>query len=328
MAQAMPFPDYQNEFFRRYHGGNYRAALEWLRAGEDNYPQQSAALYYWRICLLCLLGQPDQAVSVLQEGLESGMWWSEEMLRQDPDLAGLLGRPDFENLIILSGDRQLQAQATSEPAMLVYAPEDQADGPAPLLLALHSRYGNAPEMAERFRHLTRSGWLVAVPQSSQVAYQGAYVWDKRPKAVSEIKDLLARLIDEVWVDEQNIVLAGYSQGGALALELALSGEIPACGVLGIAPYLRETTALEKPPTGWRQNGLRAWLITGGRDKAQDVFAGIERLLGRRAIPYRREHHPELDHAFPPDFPDSLGRALHFFLQGLADFELENNMELE
>lgn len=323
MIQNMPFSDFQTEFFRLYNSGSHARALEWLRTAGTTYPQQAATLYFWRICLLSLLGRGDEAVAALEEGLELGLWWAESLLRQDADLVSLQGRPDFENLVLMSGDRQVQVQAQSEAAMLVYGPEDQPDGPAPLLIALHSQYGDAQGMAERFKHLTASGWLVAVPQSSQIAYPGGYVWDDRVRARHEVLGLVDQLREEAWIDEQNVVVAGFSQGGALALELVLRGEIQACGVLGIAPYLHETSSIEQIPAGWKANGLRAWLVTGGRDKNQQVFTGVEQLLARRGVRYHREHYPELDHDFPTDFPACLRRALRYFLEGLTEVDLES-----
>jgi predicted esterase len=59
--------------------------------------------------------------------------------------------------------------------------------------------------------------------------------------------------------------------------------------------------------------LRGYLIAGGKDPRYEAFKQVHTLLLQHGIPCEMEDHPELGHEFPPDFENSLDKALKFIL---------------
>ncbi len=308
------FQQLRDEFFRLNEQGEYARARNLVETHAYGYPDRASTLYNWRICMAARTGDYERAVALLQEALEAGYWWPESALREDSNLAGLQGRPDFEGLVMISAGRHAQAQAAGKAEMLIFLPDIAAARPFPLLLALHGRAGNAVDTSGKWKGLTEEGWIVAVPQSSQVIGKGAYCWDDTQKSALEIRDHFTMLVKDYPIDKHRIVLGGYAQGAGMAMRLALAGVIPAQGFVTVAPSISEREMIpfltgKNPPAS-----LSGYLITGEKDPDRESVQNVESLLHKLRVPHQRETHPDLSHAYPDDFERSLLKAFEFFFQ--------------
>ncbi len=311
-------PDEQ-EFFRRsqemmacYERGDYVAALAVTERLAAAFPEQSARTDFWRVCLLTRLQKVEDALLVLERALETGMWWSEQTLRSDPDLAPLQGLPEFERLAAICRERHAAAQAESKPILIVREPVKAAK-PYPVLIALHAMSSTAEADLPHWEAACPLGWLVAAMQSSQLAWPGAYAWNDRDKGQEEVVGQFASLCERYPVDRSRVLIGGMSQGGALAIRLALNGSLPACGFLAVTPGMIDRQLLTAWADTARGYPVRGYLIAGGRDRRYEFFKQTCELLPQHGIPCRMEDHPEMGHEFPPDFEKSLTKALSFLL---------------
>jgi acetyl esterase/lipase len=231
--------------FQRYYKGDYAGALK--AAGElaARFPEEAVHTYLWRICLTSRLKQSEEALRLFAEGLEAGYWWAERQLRQDPDLELLQGLPEFERMVATSHTRHMAAQVTTQPELQVYAPPSTVSSPYPLFIALHGRgRSSEDDEASSWKHACGLGWLVAMPRSSQLVWPGAYGWDDDELAGKEIAAHYERLCSQYPVDRSRVVLGGISQGGALAVHLALGRKLPVRGFLAVVPGNSVTEGLE------------------------------------------------------------------------------------
>ncbi len=309
----------EREFFHRtqemmacYERGDYTAALAVTALLAADFPNQSARTDYWRICLLTRLQKIDDALLVLEKALEVGMWWSEQTLRSDPDLEPLQGLPDFERMVAVCKERHAAAQAVSKPALVVRGPA-QAARPYPLLIAPHAMGSTAEPDLGHWKNACTKGWLVAAVQSSQLAWPGAYAWNDRDKGQEEVIGQFENLCAQYPVDRSRVIVGGMSQGGALAIRLALNGSLPARGFLAVVPGMIDRQLLETWAGTARDCPVRSYLVAGGRDPRHEFFKQTCEILREHDIPCRMEDHPELGHEFPPDFEKSLEKALKFLL---------------
>ncbi len=317
----LTFSDLERQLYQLYQNSEYAQALDLVAREASRFPTEAWRVAYWRICLASLLGEVALALQLLEEALAAGLWYAEAQLREDPDLQPLQGLPEFEQLVEVCRKRQAEAQAQAAPALITLQPEDQCQAslqPCPLLLALHGNYRTAEDSVGFWRSAVSNGWLLALPQSSQVRRPDGYAWNDRDWAVREIKEHYAALCEQYAVDPERVVVAGFSLGGELAIWLAMSGTIEARGFIAVGPggpYMRE-------PGKWvplievsQGRGLRGYMVVG----EQDIFCyegtqALAALLKSRDIPCELEVHPNLGHDFPPEFQQSLTRALEFILQ--------------
>ncbi len=305
----MDFQLFGAEFLRLYHAENYADAINWLRLGGGQFPEKAATLYFWRACITTLLGQPDQAVEVLKQGFDLGYWWAERLLQDDSDLVSLQGRPDFIELIARCEARHLEAEKDHPAEVLVYPPDPGFQPPYPVLLVLHGRSSTTEVITQPLLPVTRMGWMLAAVQSSQMLIPGAYAWDDYPRARDDVRSMMDEVTGRYPVDNGRIVLAGFSQGGGLALELALGGTLMPRGVIAFAPYLR----MNESASEFVNRNFKVWVATGMLDSGQAIFSSVENLLHTQSIPYRWEHVPNLGHNLPEDLTKHFIQAYDFIL---------------
>lgn len=95
-------------------------------------------------------------------------------MRGDPDLKVLQGDPQFEALVSVCRQRHAQAETSARRELLRLRPG--TDPPWPLLMALHGAGGDAEEFSPHWQRATAEGWLVGIPQSSQMIAPGRFGW--------------------------------------------------------------------------------------------------------------------------------------------------------
>ncbi len=293
-----------------YERGDYAAALAVTERLAAEFPEQSARTDFWRICLLARLRKIDNALQVFGNALDGGMWWSEPTLRSDPDLEPLQGLPEFERMAAVCRERHAAAQAESKPILIVREPAKAAK-PYPVLIALHAMSSSAEADLPRWEAACKQGWLVAAVQSSQLAWPGAYAWNDRDKGQEEVVGQFAELCARYAVDRTRVIVGGMSQGGALAIRLALNGSLPARGFLAVCPGRIDPLLLAEWAAARREVPLRGYLVAGGKDPRHEFFRQVCETLPQHGVPCQLEDHPELGHEFPPDFEKTLEAGLKF-----------------
>jgi len=301
---------------------SYADGLDLLDGQAERFPEQRALIDYWRLCLAGRLDDRPRAYRLLKEGLEAGNWYSQEILRSSPSLKLLQGDPPFEQLVALSSQMQAADPARLLPLLVVH-PEGRCgagDEPCPLLLVLHGNDDTAQANLRYWGAAPAEGWLLALPQSKQAMWAGAYAWFSHESAAEQLEEHFESMVAQYAIDPERIVLGGLSMGGEVALWLALSGRMQARGFIVIGPG----GPLIGQPEEWRDwivasagKGLRGAVILGEDDHSiphQAIHELVE-MMNSHDIPCELEVHPGLGHGYPTEFEYSLRRALDFIFEG-------------
>jgi predicted esterase len=321
LMNNLTFSDLERQLYQLYQSREYAQALDLATRAASRFPTEAWTVYNWRICMASLINETALALQLLEEALKAGLWYAEAQLREDPDLQPLQGLPEFERLVEECRKRQAEAQAQAAPDLITLQPEGGCQAglqPCPLLLALHGNHKTAEGSVGFWRSAVSEGWLLALPQSSQVGGPDGYVWNDQDWAVREIQEHYATLFEQYAVDPDRVIVAGFSRGGELAIWLALSGTVEARGFIAVGPggpFTNEPDKWVPLIEASRGPGLRGYLIVG----EQDVFCyegtlALAELLRSRDFPCELEVHPNLGHDFPPEFQQSLSRASGFILR--------------
>ncbi|TAK14913.1 MAG: hypothetical protein EPO32_00150 [Anaerolineae bacterium] len=315
------FLDFRNRVFDYHHRGEFRAALEAVTTSQSRFLDELNTLIFWQACFHALLGEKQPALETLNRGLASGEWWHPAMLRNDSDLASLQEVPEFLAILNVCQRRHEGAQESGSPELLEILPQT-GHPPYPCLLALHGMGSRAAFEAANWGPASQLGWLVAVPQSSRLLSPRRYHWPDVALAHIELSHHLQDLSRRGAILPSQCVLAGFSQGGALALQFALHQSIPCRGVIGVVPGRVPLDELETAATASGQAGLRAYLIVGGQDRRREDFEILHTWLEQHGIPCLIEWHPEIGHAFPTDMSSSLRAALDFVMNTSTNGEIQ------
>lgn len=312
------FEDLTREMFRLYEKKAYTDGLAMLVQEADRFPEHRSRTLFWRACFASLTGDSAGALRWLQTGVDEGEWFSPEQLRSDPDLKPLQGIAEFEHIVAYCEQRLAEAEKEVAPDRRVLAPENVAP-PFPLFIALHGYsvtqvYFETIHL-ETWKPVVEMGWLLASPRASQRGGPDLYAWRDAARPLQEVCDHYTEVCTQYEVDPKRVVIGGFSRGGALALELALRGRIPARGVVAVGPggaVMRELN--EWLPAG-KAHSVRVYFVIGELDTPclPEVRAMIETFESLE-IPHEIELHPNLGHEFPLTFEQSLKYALDFITQ--------------
>ena len=192
------------------------------------------------------------------------------------------------------------------------------DHPIPLCMVFHGNDSNPQAHAEFWRPLAMSGWLVALPQSSRAGEQtNTYIWNTPGLAewnFQEVQNYFTEIKQNYQINLLKIILAGFSMGGGLAIELALGGHIASLGFVVAAPYVPYKYV--DPQSNYsdfvKTPAMRGYCIVGEQDSfaVEGASALVSRLL-QMGISCLLEQHPALEHDYPSDFEKSLLIAVNY-----------------
>ncbi|MBN2392326.1 MAG: hypothetical protein JXR84_16475 [Anaerolineae bacterium] len=309
---------------RLIHEREYKRALEAIYEEGDLYPELVRMMTYRHICLNAMLGETAGALHLLEEALEAGIYFPAMVLGPegtgDPGnpltLASMEGLPTFKRLRSEHQARYEETMEQAPPVLVTVEPSHPQTEPPPLLFVTHGNNSNVESEIDYYRPVTEWGWLLAMPQSSQPwDVEGRYVWGDWEVTSRQLEKYWELLNQQAEYDAKRIVTAGISKGGEVAVWLAMSGKVPARGFVAVAPggpRIEDPQKLLPLVESSRERGIRGYLIVGKQDTyCYESTMRLAAFLRKQDIPHEVEIHPGLQHWFPPDFEQSLGRGLEF-----------------
>jgi predicted esterase len=308
-AEQPAFDEVGRAVVRLYGERRYPEALTLARHASGRFSDRRATTSFWIACLLSLIGEHDDAVAVLADGIERGEWWSEGMLRGDPDLAPLQVRADFD--AVVDEARRRQAANPSRPALEVLRPSTHARG---FVIALHGAGGTIESAAAQWQHATELGYAVGIPLSSQrsASDDDRRGWDDVDLAAREVADARDRLALQLELDPQSAIFAGFSQGGRRVVEWALMGALPDVRrFIGVASGVDQIgfEDVDRHLASAVRRGIRAAFVVGEEDFVLESVRLFHEALRAAGIASRLDVVPGVGHDYPPDFASRLPALL-------------------
>lgn len=231
--QADRYRSVNDEVFQRYDDGDFAGALEVVTAARDELAAWDAELALLSACLLGRLDQPDRALAELHDAAARGGWWDPGVV-DDDDLAPLRGRPGYDDLLATSERRWRTANAHPDRSGDVV---EHVPDPRSVLVALHGAEEEATDAALVWGPVAaQAGAALLAVRSSQRTSPRYRSWPDPARAAQEVLDAWSRLPENL--RRLPVVVAGFSAGGRVALQLALGASADAptyAAVLAVAP---------------------------------------------------------------------------------------------
>ena len=296
------FVELRNSLFEHYFERRYREALEMLDGYAPADRSEDEDLFFWRMCLRSRLGETDAALSLFSDALDRGHWWSEHMLR-DSDLDPLRDLSEWKALVERSDElRSIEPAPELKPTVLPSIGSGAGDRRA--LIVLHVPSSRPEVEVEHWRSATEHGWTVVAPRSSQrLSAAGRYGWHDLQRAQTDVATQLEGIEP---LPHGGLVMAGFSQGGGLAVQLVCGGHLAVTGMVLLAPTFhwglpKETASA---PT-------RSWIFLGDEEhpRISEAVEQLGAMLRGAGWPVHIERLAGVGHAHPPSFDDRLSAAL-------------------
>jgi len=309
--EQMTFRELTDKMMSHYNARDYTSALEVVEQNEIHFPEQAVRITFWRMCLLSLCGRSADVISVFQQGLNEGFWWSGSQFL-DSDLDAVRDLPEFNHLMAVSKKKYEEARRHIERDQTILLPNPPASGKHPLLIALHGYSGTKDSHLEYWEIARQRGWLVLLPQSTQPLFPGSFCWDDSAQGLTDIRFYYEQISQKYQIDPQRVVIAGFSQGSGMAIYGALSGRVGVRGFIGIGTFIAEPDWLI--PLASQSGSVRGYFIAGEKDHTLDKAKAIQTILKENHIQFGEEIHPNLAHEFPPDFGPSFDKAIKYIFK--------------
>ena len=125
------FYDFEKRIFELYNNKKFHEALDVAVLARQKFPDRPQRTYFWILCLYSLIGESDKAIATLENALDMGVWWSEQMLKSEPDLKSLQERSDFRDILQRCEKMKVEVQTKNNVELLLFTPPNSKH-PLPL----------------------------------------------------------------------------------------------------------------------------------------------------------------------------------------------------
>lgn len=263
-------------------------------------------------CVYALNGQKRNALSWLRNSAELG-FCNLTLFEKDPDLKSLRAEPAYRECLKLvrknaARDREKFFEKVEVTEPVIKIPEGIPDGKAlPVIVALHP-YGGTPEaISKRFQGVAaKRGAILLAPRAIHQVESG-YDWGAPEDTLMVITHSLEKLAKLHKIDPKKVVLAGFSQGGNMALYLGSKRPDLFCGVIAVAGCYKEKILLPDmdckrlPPI---------YLMVGADDPLLHCNKKAQSDLIKAGFSVNLKVYRGLGHAFPENYDLELKKALN------------------
>lgn len=309
------YAELNQKMILHFQNKEYAQALDLVITEGENFPAQRPLIEYWKMCAAARLDKREQVYEIAEKNLSEGLWYGEVMWRQTPSFQSLQGDATFEKIVSASLAIQDKEIPLQKPVVIEQFPDAHSEN-SPLLIALHGNQSTASDTLPFWQAAVSNGFVLAVPQSSQAIFKGAYVWDSVDASFEQIKSCYENLKKDIRFNQNKVFLAGHSMGGLIAIQMALTGELQVSGLILNGPALpfgNNQEEFDKFLPLARENRLRVYFIIGEKDVdiEQDAVKALAERMKSAGIVCELEIVPNMTHDYNPAYDAPFVRGLNF-----------------
>ncbi|MED0888376.1 hypothetical protein S3E15_01952 [Bacillus mycoides] len=307
MENNMTYIKLLNETLHCYANKGSFEAYSYIMNNAKDVMGNEAQIYNFKYALASAAGLEEEALHLMKKAIiENGFWYGSDYLISDDDLKPLHKFEEFHRMVQLCKEREELAKK-SEQADVKYKYSKQTEN---LLITLHGDQENIQIIEPYWNSVMEQGFMLALPQSSQIQFSDGYVWDNIERGRDELKGHYNKI--KVNKTFGNIIIGGFSAGARVALHSMLQGEIEVNGFIFVAPWLPEMEEWEEMIGILHDKSIKGYIICGDQD--EDCFEGTQQfvtLLKDKNIEHKYKVVPNLNHDYPHNFDELLKEAIEY-----------------
>jgi len=183
----------------------------------------------------------------------------------------------------------------------------------PLFLALHGGGGTLDEFKPHWHsQRLKAEFIVAYVQSTQVSGMNGFHWQDPALTGRDLTEALRQAGAAYPIDEQRILIGGFSSGGFAALTVSLKNLLPVIGFIALCPPLLENVT-EEDIRQAAQRGIRGTILTTEMDQRLPGQRKLADDFSRLGLQYQFVLTPNVGHWYPDDLDRQIDQAIaHIF----------------
>ncbi|SCB83552.1 DUF3089 domain-containing protein [Bacillus wiedmannii] len=290
----------QNELFRLFGKGEFDAIYRCIDEAEREFPERIDKTSFWKACAYSVEGKGEEAIAILNGAMQKGIWWNPHTLMYDEDLKVLQDKADFKVIVKKCEEIFKKQQLTADPKLFTYGNEKAKAG----LFSLHWRGSNIDDFApywceEEILH----GYILGFSQSSQIHGMKSYSWDNHEIAIKDVMKTFNDFVNKYNLED--IIIAGASQGGNIAIELALKNMLATQKFIAVIPAIRDVKAIESIVVSNDITNVEGCIVTGDKDLFYENTLQLMSMFEEYNVNCKLIVREGLGHLFPADFTQIL-----------------------
>ncbi|MGH1142973.1 alpha/beta hydrolase [Bacillus pseudomycoides] len=300
-----------NETLECYAKDGSLEAYHYITKNADKITGNKAQIYNFKYALASASGLEKEALHIMKEAIvENEFWYGYEYLITDADLNPLHRYEEFHQMIQLCKEREEVAKKSEQFDLKVI--QGNNDIHNNLLIALHGDQENIKIAEPYWQSVVSQGYLLALPQSSQIQFSEGYVWDDIEKGSRELKEHYESIVASNHGEVEHVIIGGFSAGARVALHAILNEHIIVKGFVFVAPWIPEIEEWEDLLDKLKDKGIKGYIICGDQD--EDCFECTQKFVKRletKNINHEYKVISNLNHDYPENFEEILQEAVKY-----------------
>ncbi len=318
-SEARQFTRYvemRQYFGELYEQKRFKEAAALIEAHLDKFPENLRANAFNLALMYVKLGEKEKAVGRLSYALDRGLWFGKYAFYDDA-WAPLKDRPSFQAFSERNEGLLREAGKNVRPALEVLRPDGFVEGKRyPLFIALHGGGGNIAEFKQVWKSpKLRTEFLTAYPQSVQLVAENGYSWTEDiAQGKRDVGAYYERIVREYPVDTRQVIIGGFSSGGAVSLEAVFDDLFPIAGFIVLCPPKLESFN-EGAVLSAARRGVRGVLITTEFDPRLKDQRDMAELAKKSGLALEFFIFPNTGHWIPTDLDKRIDVGIDYIRQG-------------
>jgi len=260
------------------------------------------------------LGRAEQTLALIEQSLATEHWFSTWFLQRGPEFDKIKDLPHFQELLQILDSKEAEYWQHGMMKPITCVPEESAE-PYPWLIALHGNGYNTSQAAEQWSCAARQGWLSTFPLSNHLVGNGLHWWEGHTEAIETVETQVVKVLKDCRIDQERVLLGGFSKGGEVATVMALKGSLGAKGFItvGAGGYLHSQPENWLPLLAGAPPGMRGVMMYSPYDleRMGCYLDQILPLYEKYGIQIQLVKYEAAGHVFPKDFDQKFNAALHY-----------------
>lgn len=298
-----------------YNQNKYREALNILEKASECLPPKEFEKYRFNIMLskaifYCLEQMFEEAISIMESLINQG-------LACDNDIFEMLPIKQDIRYVELrkKNDAYLEkARKKAKFKYIVHTPKDYTiEKKYPLFLALHGDPGNIDEFSEYWKpdEFLKKDFIFVYVQSSQLLIQEGYGWTENLSiSRNEIKEFYNLVSQQYSIDNNCILIGGFSGGAIASIDVTMSNAIPIKGFIALGPGLTESFTKENVKLA-AERGVKGVLMEGELLMPLPEQEEMVNMFDESGFKHKFLINQGIGHAIPEDLSYKLNQAIEF-----------------
>lgn len=313
------YKKFSEKVFALYKSKKYIEGASLIEKNFDKFPDKIDKMAFNTIIFYIKARKPDKAIKILEDVLKKGVFYSKYILN-GKYFKSFKNSDIFKKILIKNEQNRQIVQKLSKAKYEVVLPEKYDNKKKyPLFIALHGGMSNIKNFKPRWTSaLLKQKFITLYIQSSQViSMDEGYEWGDLK--ITE-KDIISQYKDFKYkykIDENNILIGGFSSGGYGSLYSAFKQIIPIKGYVALCPVIPdEITILDIKKM--EKIGLVGVIITSDIDPRIKSQKGFFKLVKQEGLRTRLITTAKTGHWFPKDLDIKIDLSIKYIIPTLKD----------